>query len=294
MTAGRSACGAATHEGASRGPANTVARWWLDGRRTSAVRTTLSTSLFCLSMLSSGSASAALFDDDEARRAILDLRTKVTQNDEQQQARLAEQKAQTNQQLEALRGSLLDLNSQLEAMREEMAKLRGSNEQLQRDVSDMQRKQRDIGQSVNDRLRKFEPQKVTLDGKDFLADPEETRQYNEALAVLRSADFDKAYLALVAFLKRWPTSGYADAVRFWQGNALYGQRNYKEAINVFRAFITQSPNNPHAPEALLAIANSQAEMKDNKAARKTLEELQRTYPTSEAAAAGKDRLAALR
>jgi len=98
----------------------------------------------------------------------------------------------------------------------------------------------------------------------------------------------------VEFLRRWPTSGYADAVRFWQGNALYGQRSYKEAINVFRAFITQSPNNPHAPEALLAIANSQAEMKDSRSARKTLEELQRNYPKSEAAAAAKDRLAALK
>lgn len=277
-----------------RGAARPAARRPLDGRRLRVARSALIRSMFCLSLLAGTGAHAALFDDNEARQAILDLRAKVAQSDEQQRARLAEQTTQTNQQLEALRRSLLDLNSQIEGLRQETAKLRGSNEQLQRDVSELQRKQRDIGQSVDDRLRKFEPQKVTLDGKEFLADPEETQQYNAALAVLRSADFDKAYQALVEFLKRWPTSGYADAVRYWQGNALYGQRNYKEAINVFRSFVTQSPNNPHAPEALLAIANSQAEMKDTKAARKTLEELQRTYPASEAAAAGKDRLAALK
>jgi TolA-binding protein len=45
---------------------------------------------------------------------------------------------------------------------------------------------------------------------------------------------------------------------------------------------------------MLAIANSQAEMKDGRAARKTIEELIQTYPNSEAALAGKERLASLK
>jgi TolA-binding protein len=45
------------------------------------------------------------------------------------------------------------------------------------------------------------------------------------------------------------------------------------------------------PEAVLAIANCQLEIKDNKAARKTLEDLVAKYPSSEAAAAARDRLA---
>jgi TolA-binding protein len=49
-----------------------------------------------------------------------------------------------------------------------------------------------------------------------------------------------------------------------------------------------------APEAVLAIANCQLELKDNKGARKTLEELIANYPASEAAQAAKDRLARLR
>ena len=250
--------------------------------------------LVLAALTGAGGAHAALFEDDEARKAILDLRARVAQNEQQLRAQLGAQNTQASEQVESLRRSLLDLNRQIETMREDMAKLRGSNEQLQRDIAELQRKQRDIGQSVDDRLSKFEPQKVSLDGKDFLADPEEKRQFDDALAVLRTADFDKAYTALAAFMKRWPASGYTDAARFWQANALYGKRDYKEAINVFRAFVTQSPTNPHAPEALLAIANSQAEMKDSKAARKTLEELLKTYPKSEAAVAGKDRLAALK
>jgi TolA-binding protein len=49
-----------------------------------------------------------------------------------------------------------------------------------------------------------------------------------------------------------------------------------------------------APEAALSIANCQGELKDTKAARKTLEDLLKVYPQSEAAAAAKERLARMK
>ena len=248
----------------------------------------LAAGLLCL-LLGNG-AQAALFEDDEARKAILDLRNRLTQAEERSRARTA----QSEEQLQSMRRSLLEMNSQVEALRAEMAQLRGSNEQLQREVSELQRKQRDIGQAVDERLRKVEPQKVTVDGVEFNADPEEKRQFDEALALLRAGEFDKASVALSNFMRRWPASGYTPAARYWQGNALYGKRDYKEAIGVFRAFLIATPEHPRAPEAMLAIANSQAEMKDNRAARKTLEDLIKAYPKSEAAVAGKERLDALK
>lgn len=235
-------------------------------------------------------ARAQLFADDDARKAILELRTRLAQSEEQAKARNAD----LNQQLESMRRTLLEINSQLEAMRADLARLRGNDEQLQRDVAEVQKKQRDIGQSVDERLSRFEPVKVTLDGREFSAEPDEKRQFDDALALLRGGDFDKANQALVAFQKRWPSSGYADAVRFWQGNALYGKRDYPNAVAAFRAFLAKAPDSPRAPEAMLAIANSQAEMKDSRGARKTLDDLVRTYPKSEAAAAAKERLAALK
>jgi TolA-binding protein len=42
------------------------------------------------------------------------------------------------------------------------------------------------------------------------------------------------------------------------------------------------------------LANSQSEMKDIRGARKTLEDLQKQYPNTDAAAAAKQRLATLR
>ena len=235
-------------------------------------------------------AQAQLFADDDARKAILDLRARLAQSEEQAKARNAE----LAEQIQTMRRSLLDMNSQLEAVRAEAARLRGSNEQLLRDVSELQRRQRDVAQAVDDRLRKVEPQKVTIEGREFLVDPEEKRQYEAALAQLRAGDFDRAAQSFAAFQVRWPASGYGASARYWQGNALYGKRDYKEAINAFRAFLAKAPDSERASEAMLAIANSQAEMKDKPAARKTLDELIKAYPKSEAAVAAKERLAALK
>jgi tol-pal system protein YbgF len=143
-------------------------------------------------------------------------------------------------------------------------------------------------------MRKLEPQKVTLDGKEFSAEVDEKRQYDEAVALLRNADFNGASAGFAAFLKRWPQSGYTDSARFWLGNALYGKRDYKEAIATFRAFVAAAPQHPRAPEALLAAANAQIEAKDTKGARATLNELVKNYPQSEAAVAGRERLAVLK
>jgi tol-pal system protein YbgF len=261
------------------------------------LRPVVAAALFAGSLGLGSLAHAGMFDDEEARKAIVDLRNRVAAVDEGLKARTAEATAATAQwteQVGALRRSLLDLNNQLEAMRGEIAKLRGSNEQLTRDLADLQRKQKDIGQATDERLRKLEPVKVTLDGKEFVVEQDERRAYEEAIGVIRNGDFDKAVAMLGAFQRRYIGSSYTDSTRFWLGNALYGKRDYKEAINAFRVFVTGAADHPRAPEALLALANSQAEMKDPKSARKTLDELVKAYPQSEAAVAAKERMATLK
>ncbi|TDM09946.1 MAG: tol-pal system protein YbgF [Ideonella sp. MAG2] len=238
-------------------------------------------------------AQAGLFEDDEARKAILDLRARANQADELRQAQAATLK-QMQEQIQVLQRSLLDLNNQLDQIRGDNARLRGQLEQTQREVAELQRKQKDIVQSVDDRVRKLEPQSVTLDGRSFTADPEEIKMHDEAMALLRNGEFERAVPALAGFLRKYPESGYGDSARYWMGNAQYGARAYKEAVQTFRAFATAAPEHPRAPEALLALANSQAELRDSKAARRTLEELIKIYPKSEAALAAKDRLLTLK
>ena len=238
-------------------------------------------------------ASAGLFDDEEARKAILDLRQRVDAVRlvaEQGSARARE----LGEENAALRRSLLELQSQIETLRAETATLRGMNEQLARDLAELQRKQKDITQGVNDRLRQFEPVKVALDGREFMAEPAEKRDFEAALAVFRKGDFAAAQPAFLDFLRRYSQSGYAPAALFWLGNAQYATRDYKEAMINFRALVAREPDHLRSPEAVLSIANCQIELKDTRAARKTLEDLIKAYPQSEAAAAAKDRLTRLK
>jgi tol-pal system protein YbgF len=239
-------------------------------------------------------AHAGLFDDDEARRAILDLRKQLEQSNEQARARQAEQMAAMSAQIEQLKRSILDLNGSIETQRSDNANVRGQMEELARIVAELQRKQTDLQTGVDERIRKVEPQKVTVDDKEFTVDPEEKRSYDDALAGFRRGEFDRAATGFTGLLKRFPTSGYKQSALFWLGNAQYAQRNYKEAIASFRSLVTSAPDSPRAPEALLAIANCQAELKDSKAARRTIDELLKAYPKSEAAQAGRERLASLK
>ena len=120
------------------------------------------------------------------------------------------------------------------------------------------------------------------------------RRCRPAMGLVRRGDFDDATAALAGFLRRFSASGYSDSVRFWQGNAQYGKREYKEAIATFKAFIAANPEHPRAAEALLALANCQIELKEVKGARRSLEDLLKAYPGTEAAQAAKERLAALK
>lgn len=235
-------------------------------------------------------AHAGLFEDDEARRAILDLRQKV----DAAQLRTADELRKTTEDNAQLRRSLLDLSNQIEALRNELATMRGQNENLARNVAEMQRTQKDLTTGVDERLRKFEPGKVNVDGKEFVAEPAERQEFETALATLRKGDFAAAQTSFLAFMKRYPQTGYRASALFWLGNAQYALRNYRDAVTNFRTLVTTEPDHMRAPEAMLSLANCQVELKDVKSARKTLEDLVKAYPQAEAASVAKERLAKLK
>lgn len=259
------------------------------------MRTRFNLQVFKLALLSvtmgtAFSAQAALFEDDEARRAILDLRQKL---DATQQT--AKVQAQTQaEEIAVLRRALLDLQNQIEALKTDQSKMRGANEQLIKELSELQIKQKDVLQSVDSRISKLEPIKVVLDGLEFQADPAEKKEYDTALAVFRTGDFAAAQTSMLNFLRRYPTSGYAASSLFWIGNAQYATKDYKESVANFRKLLSIAPQHARAPEAMLAISNCLVELKDIKGAKKAMEDLVSAHPASEAAQTAKERLARIR
>ena len=251
---------------------------------------------------------AALFEDDEARKAILDLRQRVEAHRQESDAaiqRLVESNNEmlrrTTEENAQLRRALLDLQNQIESLRGELARSNGQREQFSRELSELQREQKDMTQrqqelarGVEERVSQLEPVKVTVDGREIVVEPAERKAYEAALALFRTGEFAGAQNAFLGLIGRYPKSGYLPSALFWLGNAQYATRDYKEAITNFRIMLKAAPDHARAPEALLSIANCQIELKDAAGARKTLDELSRSYPQSEAAKAGKERLAKLR
>ena len=136
--------------------------------------------------------------------------------------------------------------------------------------------------------------RVLFEGREFAAELLEKRDFELAMVLIRKSDFAAAQKAFFDFLTRYPKSGYAPSGFFWLGNAQYQTRDYKEAILNFRQMISTAPDHLRAPEAALSVANCLAELKDTRGARKTLDDLIKAYPASEAAGAAKDRLKLLK
>ncbi len=247
----------------------------------------------------------ALFGDDEARRAILDLRAKVDahkQANDDALKRMADDARQLSEAVRAqidegqgpARRGLLELANQLESLRGELAGLRGQKETLARELAEMQRQQKDVLAVFDERLRALEPSKVTLDGREFLVKTDEKAAFEAAMSLLRDSKFPQAAAKFEELLQRFPGTGYAAQAYYWQGNAFYAARDYKPAIASYNQLLQDMPKHPRAPEAKLAIANCQLELKDAKAAKVTLQELAKAYPDSEAGAAARERLAKLK
>ncbi len=227
------------------------------------------------SVLFGSVANAALFEDSDARRAILDLRERVERQAEE---------------IQNFQRSLLEQQNQFEVLRAEIARIRGEKEEL----SQALRRAQELSQGVDDRLKKFEPTKVKVDGVEFMADPAETKAYEDALAIFRKGEFAAASTAFNDFIKRNPMSGYVVPSLFWLGNAQYANRSYANAITNFNTLLSKAPNHMRSAEALLSVANCQLELKDIKAARKTLGDVVKNYPHTEAATAASERLAKLK
>lgn len=234
------------------------------------VRTLITTAVMAVTLILPSLATAGLFEDSEARKAIIDIRTKL------------DGKAETT--------SLLELASQNEALRQEVAKLRGQVEVLTNDLANAQRRQKDFYTELDNRMRKLEPQQVVIDGKSVTIEVSEQNAYDAALSQFKAGDYKAASVAFAEFVGRYPKSGFAPSAQYFLGTSYYALRDYSKAIGAQTVVLKTHPKSARAPDAMLNIASCYTEMKDKANAKKTLKKLIAQYPKSEAAETAKERL----
>ena len=248
----------------------------------------------------SAPAGAALFGDDEARTAIIELRGRFEIQNRENAARLGELASRIdalNQRLDRLeqvsRGQL-ELQNQLEQLKQEIARLRGQLEVQANELAQTQRRQREIYADLDGRIKPFEPISVQIDGKTATVEVDERKAYESALAAFRGGDFAGAAAGFSALRTRWPGSAYGANAQYWIGSAQFALKDYKAALATHQQFVARHADHPRAADALLSVALCQIETGDKRAARRSLEVLVEKYPDSPAAPQARERMATLK
>ena len=272
-------------------------------------------------------AHAGMFDDEEARKQIVQLRSQMSETQRTLDQRVGELEAQ------AKNRSIIDLFNQVETLKTEFARLRGQIELLQNDMENTQKRQRDLYVDLDGRLRKVEVQMTeqaaraaqmppavvgpvmppgggpgpatgTPPGADPsrtmppalvppppLMDPvAEQRGYDQGLEHFRGGRFGEAVTAFQLFVRNFPKSTLVPSAQYWIGNSLYAVRDFRGAIATQRQLLAQYPDSAKASDALLNIASAQGELGDLQGSRATMQEVIAKYPASEAGIKAKQRL----
>ena len=238
----------------------------------------------------------ALFEDTDARREILKMRKQIEELTTKLDASVTTKLAPLNTRVDdkADKKSIVDMIGEIEKLRSDVAALRGQVEVLSNEINNSQRRQKDFYNDLDQRLRKIEPQKLTVDGKDVEVDKAEQKAFDAGLAEFRSGNFAASQQSFTSFLQRYPDSGYLPQAYFWLGSTHFAKQECDKAMPAYQTVATRFPTSQKAPEALLNIASCQLDLKDKAAARETLDQLLKKYPSSSAASMGKERLSELK
>jgi len=261
---------------------------------------------------------AALFDDTEARKKILEVEAVMNSQNQSTQAELASLKKnqQTlDQRLQAVEvltksGGLIDMQNQIESLKQDLARLKGELELANHNVDATQQRQKDLYGDTDTRLRKLEtavpvaqpvssevtPTSSATSASPVAAPAKNSQEYQLlelANGLSNEAKHKDAFNAFDKFLKDYPNSALAAEATYGLGYSQFALKNYKSSIATQQKLLDLHPDSPKAPDAMLNMANSQIQLGLVPGAKKTLRDLITKFPNSETVPTAQKRLKAL-
>ncbi|MDX1915905.1 MAG: YbgF trimerization domain-containing protein [Methylophilus sp.] len=264
--------------------------------------------LMCGLLATSLASHAALFDDKEARKKILELESKSQANDEAHQAAINDLKktqASIEKRIAAIEAviqsqGLLELQNQIEAMKQEIAQLKGDLEVASHNLEAAQQRQKDLYTDTDTRLRRIEagpvsaaPDAVTPSTPTAPVEEKDVKAYAAAEELSKAAKHKEAFTAFDAFLKEFPNSKLVPDALYGMGYSQFALKNYKSSIATQQKLIDGHSDSAKVPEAMYNMANSQIQLGQVTNAKKTLRELLAKHPNAEVAPSAQKRLKVL-
>jgi tol-pal system protein YbgF len=281
------------------------------------LRQSISIALMTVGLTVSAVSHAALFDDSEARKRILELEGKqTTDHDAQQKAigdltRTQQSLDRRVQSLEALINGkgLLDMQNQLEQIRQDVAQLKGDLEVVNHQLEDMRTKQGAQLTDLDTRVRSLETlaQQVTSqvggasaaqasnggDAKSGDVSQQEMKAFSDAESLNQAGKYKEAFNAYDTFLKSYSGSKLVPDALYGMGYTQFALKSYKSSAATQQKFLDNYASHPLAPNAMLNLANSQIQLGQIPAAKKTLKDLISAYPSAEVTPSAQKRLKVL-
>ncbi len=239
---------------------------------------------------------AALFDDKEARKKILEVESKGQSNFETNQAAINDlKKSQATIQAVQSQG-FAELQNQLEALKQEIANLKGELELANHHLETAQQRQKDLYTDTDTRLRKIESAAVAppvVPVAPVVVEEADVKAFAEADSLSKLAKHKEAFTAFDSFLKDYPNSKLTADALYGMGYSQFALKNYKSSIATQQKVMDLHADSNKAPDALYSIANSQIQLGQVTNAKKTLRDLVAKYPNAEITPSAQKRLKAL-
>lgn len=105
-------------------------------------------------------------------------------------------------------------------------------------------------------------------------------QYNTAIGYLRQQDYPRAEAALKRFLADHGETDLAGPAMYWLGEVYFVQGKYTDAAQTFLDSLRKYPQSSKAPDSMLKLGMSLAQLKQVKEACLAFKDLPRKYPNA--------------
>lgn len=210
---------------------------------------------------------------------------------------------------------LLGLLDQVESLQREIQQLRGEVELQNYNLESTTGRQRELYLDIDRRLHRLEVGDQQGDSaipatpgpaessavlppaghkpaavQQAPGSPDERKDYDHALSLLRDGRYTDAATAFQAFLQKYPQSEYADNAQYWLGEVHYVSRQFPQALEAFGRIQRDYADSTKSGDALLKTGYIHYELKDWSKARATLSQVVKEYPGSTAARLAEERL----
>lgn len=276
----------------------------------SALRLAAGASLLLLSLAAAADTSAPATPEDRCFQALQGRMDDLS-------GRMARLEDQSGSQ------GILSLLNQVEVLETEVARLRGSLDELRHQQEMADKRQKDVLADYDarikenhDQLARLAPAAATVttptsasaeqaatpgapvvqvpapaaQGPTPAAQPApavdqeaETKAYESAFNLVKSADYKAAVPAFNAFLKQYHNGSLAGNANYWLGLSYYSLSDYKNCVATQQRLIKEFPQHTKVPDAMVSMARAYIQLGEMDKANQQLSQVIAKYPTTQSA-----------